>query len=289
MPDPDGPYYRRPPTIKPAEQLLAPLAQEALDAVAETWRTPVALKTYRNLSPMIYGEMSRRLESTHMADLLATMADNNVQKSVVVGLDPYVPTASVLKLCSTVPGVLYTFGTIDSKQADFMKRFEDLLTMSIYGIKFHSDLQELPLDSPKLMEMMNLLTSSGRKLPVYLHTGNFPIYPPLESPWETALPKLLASFPEVTFVCGHAGWENPDAALQCALRYRNLFLETSWQPPATIRRLCDQLGPERLLFGSDYPLYSQRRALRNARKALNDDEFDAVSHKNAAKLLGCNA
>ena len=289
MPEPDGPYYRSPPTIKPAGQILGPIAQEAVDTFAETWRTPVALQTYRNLSPMIYGEMSRRLETAQMATLLADMADNHVQKAVVVGLDPYVPTPSILKMCATVSGVLYPFGSIDSKQADFLKRFEDLLTMHIYGIKFHSDLQELPLDSPKLTEMMRILVDSGRRLPVYLHTGNFPIYPPLETPWDKALPKLLGTFPEVTFVCGHAGWENPTAALLYAHQHANLLLETSWQPPATIRRLCDEIGSDRLLFGSDYPLYSQRRALRNARKALNDDEFEAVSHKNAAEILSWNA
>ena len=286
MPDPDGPYYRALPAIKPVRQVFGPVAQEAVDAVAEAWRTPAALKTYRNLSPMIYGEMSLRLETANIAGLLADMADNNVQKSVVVGLDPFVPTLSVLKACAAVPGVLYTFGSVDSKQADFLKRFDDLLTMHIYGIKFHSDLQELPLDSAKLSEMMKVLIKSGRRLPVYLHTGNFPIYRPLETPWDKALPKLLGDFPEITFVCGHAGWENPDAALRCAHLHPNLYLETSWQPPATIRRLCDEIGPERLLFGSDYPLYSQRRALRNVRRALNDEEFGLVSCGNAAGLLG---
>jgi predicted TIM-barrel fold metal-dependent hydrolase len=133
---------------------------------------------------------------------------------------------------------------------------------------------------------MTRLTASARShLPVYLHTGNFPIYRPQDNPWEKSLPRLLSEFPQITFICGHAGWDAPRAALRAALAAPNLFLETSWQPPYLIRRLCDKLGPERLLFGSDYPLFSQRRALRNVRLALKDDEFQKVAGDNAHRLL----
>ena len=146
-------------------------------------------------------------------------------------------------------------------------------------------MQRLPLDSPRLRVMLRLLAASDvAHLPVYLHTGNFPIYRPLDSPWHSALPRLLAEFPTLTFVCGHAGWDAPRAALKAALAHPNLYLETSWQPPRLIRRLCDKLGPERLLFGSDYPLFSQRRALRNVRAALTDEEFALVTAENAKRL-----
>jgi predicted TIM-barrel fold metal-dependent hydrolase len=86
-------------------------------------------------------------------------------------------------------------------------------------------------------------------------------------------------------VCGHAGWDAPRAALRAALAHPNLYLETSWQPPRLIRRLCDILGPGRLLFGSDFPLFSQRRALRNVRAALAPDELARVTADNARRLL----
>ena len=145
----------------------------------------------------------------------------------------------------------------------------------------------MPLDSPRLSAMLTLLAGSNRAhLPVYLHTGSFPIYRPLETPWPVALNRLLTGFPSLTFVCGHSGWDAPGAALRAALAHPNLYLETSWQPPRLIRRLCDKLGPERLLFGSDYPLFSQKRALRNARTALTADEFALVGSGNAKRLLG---
>lgn len=286
LPNQDGPYYRMlvPPTA--ASHLIGQMTQEAVDVLAERWRTPQALKAYRNAGPVIFTEMARRMASTDASMLLAEMAETGVGQSVVVAIDPYVPTDEVLKACAHLGGVLIPFGSVDPGRADYLDQFAHLLTLPIAGIKFHSDLQELSIGSGKLHAMMRVLAESSRAdLPVYLHTGNFPIYRPQDAPWEKALPRLLADFPTLTFVCGHAGWDAPRAALRAALGHPNLMLETSWQPPHLIRRLCDKLGPERLLFGSDFPLFSQRRALRNVRQALNDAEFALVTHDNAHRLL----
>jgi predicted TIM-barrel fold metal-dependent hydrolase len=286
LPPPEGDYYRRLTQPTPAAHLIGQITQEAWDAMAERLRTPGALRAYRQAGPLIYTEMSRRMGAADTNALLATMAEVGVQQSVVVAMDPWVPTADILEICALLGGVLIPFGSVDPWTDDYQERFTHLLTQPIRGIKFHSDLQRLPLDSSRLGAMLEILASSDRSyLPVYLHTGNFPIYRPLDSPWEKALPKMLTAFPTLTFVCGHAGWDAPLAALKAALGHDNLLLETSWQPPHLIRRLCDKIGPERLLFGSDFPLFSQRRALRNVRLALTDAEFSFVTCKNAERLL----
>jgi predicted TIM-barrel fold metal-dependent hydrolase len=286
LPDPNGPYYRSIGPLNPAAKMVASWTQDAVDSMAERWRTAGALKTYRNMGPLIYTEMSRRMISTDASSLLGEMAGNGVSKSIVVAMDPFVPTEEVLQACARVHGLLIPFGSVDNSLPDYQDKFAHLLELPIAGIKFHSDLQELPIDSPKLFAMMGQLSESPRRaLPVYLHTGNFPIYRPSDTPWEKALPKLLDKFPDINFVCGHSGWDAPRAALRAALNHPNLYLETSWQPPRLIRRLCDKLGPERLLLGSDFPLFSQARAIKNARWALNDAEFVIVSCDNAMRLL----
>ena len=286
LPAPEGDYYHPVAPLTPAGKVLGQWTQEAMDVMAERLRTPAALRTYRRLGPLIYTEMSRRMEETGPPALLAEMAASGVTQAVVVAIDPFVPTGEVLDACRRLPGLLLPFGSCDPHAPDYLDRFDRLLTEPIVGLKFHSDLQRLPLDSPRLFAMLARLAASGVSyLPVYLHTGNFPIYRPLETPWPVTLPRLLAAFPSLVFVCGHAGWDAPRAALKAALAHPKLFLETSWQPPRLIRRLCDKLGPERLLFGSDYPLFSQRRALRNVRAALTADEFAHVAAGNARRLL----
>ena len=286
LPEAEGDYYRTLAAPNPASHLLGQLTQEAVDAMAERLRTPAALRTYRRFGPLIYTEMSRRMREADSSALLAEMAGNGVTQAVVVAMDPFVPTGEVLEACSHLPGLLLPFGSCDPHAAGYEAAFARLLTLPIAGIKFHGELQQLPLDSPRLRAMLTLLAASEKSyLPVYLHTGSFPIYRPLETPWPAALMRLLDTFPTLNFVCGHAGWDAPGAALRAALAHPHLYLETSWQPPRLLRRLCDKLGPERLLFGSDYPLFSQKRALRNARKAFTPAEFTLVTAGNAKRLL----
>ncbi len=286
MPKAEGDYYRTLPLPRPAGGTFRQWTQDAVDLAAERLRTPAALKTYRKFGPLIYTEMSRRMTDAPAPALLTEMAANSVTQSVVVAIDPFVPTPEVLDACTHLPGLLLPFGSNDPHRPDYKDNFTHLLTLPIAGLKFHSDLQQLPLDSPRLFAMLRILAASGKShLPIYLHTGSFPIYRPLEAPWPSALHRLLSEFPGLTFVCGHSGWDAPGAALQAALAYPNLYLETSWQPPRTLRRLCDKLGPERLLFGPDYPLYSQKRALRNARVAFTKREFALVTFENATRLL----
>lgn len=285
MPDAEGDYYRTLPLPRPPGALLGQWTQEAVDLAAERLRTPAALKAYRKFGPLIYTEMSRRMTDAPASALLAEMAANGVTQSVVVAIDPFVPTDEVLDACARLPGLL-PFGSCDPHNPVYQENFARLLTFPLAGLKFHSDLQQMPLDSPRLFAMLRILAASDKSyLPVYLHTGNFPIYRPLEKPWPSALHRLLSEFPALTLVCGHSGWDAPGAALGAARAYPNLYLETSWQPPRTLRRLCDTLGPQRLLFGSDYPLYSQKRALRNARAAFTDAEFALVAFENAKRLL----
>jgi hypothetical protein len=261
-------------------------SQDAVDTIAERWRTEQALKTFRTLGPLIYTEMSRRMMVTDASTLLGEMAANGISQAVVVAIDPLIPTKDIIQACGRLHGVLHPFGSVDSGADDYLEQLDAVIEMPIAGLKFHSDLQELPIDSERMHALMDRLARSPHTdLPVYLHTGNFPIYPPLEGPWENALPKLARSFPNLTFVCGHCGWDHPKAALKAALANPNLYLETSWQPPHLIRRLCDKLGPERLIFGSDFPLYSQTRALKNVLTALTPAEQEFVTYKNAARLL----
>ena len=54
-----------------------------------------------------------------------------------------------------------------------------------------------------------------------------------------------------------------------AKRYDNVWLELSSQSLGNIQSLLDDLGPERLLYGTDWPFYHQAIALaKDSRKVL---------------------
>ena len=199
LPAAEGNYYRTLAPALPATRMLGQWTREVVDAVAERLRTPEALRTYRRIGPLIYTEMSRRMIEADTSSLLAEMSATGVTQAVVVAIDPFVPTSEVLDACRHLPGLLLPFGSCDPNSSDYPERFAQLLTEPIVGVKFHSDLRHLPLDSPRLHVML----------------------------------RLLAGFPTLTFVCGHSGWDAPGAALRAALAHPNLYLETSWQPPVS--------------------------------------------------------
>lgn len=81
------------------------------------------------------------------------------------------------------------------------------------------------------------------------------------------------------------GWESWRKAFELGQKYPNIMVETSWQPARRIRRAVDKLGSHRVLFGSDFPLFQQWQALKEARKALSDREFKEITSLNAMRLL----
>jgi predicted TIM-barrel fold metal-dependent hydrolase len=174
---------------------------------------------------------------------------------------------------------------VDPLSSNWRSELEENLALPICGFKLHDQLQQMPYAAPRISEILTVIQNIRPNLPVYLHTGQFPIYKPIGERWHIGLELLLNQFPGLRFICGHCGWNRPSLALRAAKRHSNLWLETSWQPPKVIRKLCDLLGPERLILGSDYPLYSMRRSIRNSKQLLTVAEFRQVSEDNARKIL----
>jgi hypothetical protein len=102
------------------------------------------------------------------------------------------------------------------------------------------------------------------------------------------LVKLATDHPDGTFVLGHCGTGNIDFhAVELIADQANILIETSGGYSTVLRAALHRLGPDRLLFGSEYPLQHPNVELA---------KFDAVSvppadwalvgWQNAHRLLG---
>jgi predicted TIM-barrel fold metal-dependent hydrolase len=134
--------------------------------------------------------------------------------------------------------------------------------------------------------------ASNAKLPILIHTGHIPTerLKGMNGCIDVAaLEPLIADFPEAKIVLAHIGWESWRTVLDMGQRYANILVETSWQPAKIIRRAVDTLGPERVLFGSDFPLFNQSIAYQQVKDALTVKEFVRVGSVNAMQLLGLKA
>lgn len=74
----------------------------------------------------------------------------------------------------------------------------------------------------------------------------------------------------------------------------NVYVDTAATPflygPAIYRQVAELVGPERILFGSDYPLISQQRQRQAIEDSLEDDEDGRrlILGENACRLLRRN-
>lgn len=175
------------------------------------------------------------------------------------------------------PEVL-AFGTLHVDYPDFERELDRLWRNGIKGIKFHADFQGFRLDDPKLWPIFEAM--SGRFM-VMLHVGDkLPPEQNNSSPDKVAA--ILRDFPKLTVIAAHLGgylhWQD-------VLRYlvgKNVYIDTSsslaFIDDDTLRRIVDGHPRERILFGSDYPLFDPSEEIIRLRRrlALRDAELEQI-------------
>ncbi|MGK5114734.1 TIGR03086 family metal-binding protein [Geodermatophilus sp. CPCC 205506] len=113
------------------------------------------------------------------------------------------------------------------------------------GLKLHPTYDGYPADTPGLDPFLQVAAEAG--VPVTVHTAPGPSDPDL-------VRRLAERFPQVPFVLYHTFLGHPEGrrrAARHAQELANLHLETSWCRSAEVRRLIDEVGADRVLFGSD--------------------------------------
>ena len=98
---------------------------------------------------------------------------------------------------------------------------------------------------------------------------------------------LLDGDGKVDFVLGHAGARDVEDAIPFALRHPNVFLDIHGQGIRQIDELIDKVGPDRLLFGSDWPFYHPVATLAKVLIVTEGrpEVRDAILSNTARKLL----
>jgi predicted TIM-barrel fold metal-dependent hydrolase len=120
-----------------------------------------------------------------------------------------------------------------------------LLNHGYVGIKLHPSYNRYQADDHRLDPYVQVVQDEGGVVAV--HSG------PAESDPDL-IRRLAERFPAVAFVLYHT-YLGPGDGRQRAVRHThelpNLYLETSWCGFDDVRWLIDQVGPERVVFGSD--------------------------------------
>jgi predicted TIM-barrel fold metal-dependent hydrolase len=150
-----------------------------------------------------------------------------------------------------------------------------------YGLKLGPVIHGVPLEDERIAAYLNL--ASTFQHPVYLHCLAVPGFE------VSALIKLTQLYPKLNFVLGHAGIGHCDfMGVDLIKPYPRIYLETSGGFSSLIRYANENLGIDRLLFGSEFPLQdafvektkllrlgiSLERLTQNAQRLLNRGQND---------------
>jgi predicted TIM-barrel fold metal-dependent hydrolase len=192
-------------------------------------------------------------------DLLARADRAGIDRVVVhtAATDPaqVIPANNwALSLMRQSPRVT-AFGTLHPDYPDPETELDRLERAGVTGLKFHPDFQGFFLDDPKFYALMEMI---GSRFMLMIHVGD--TLPPAQNPsCPIKMARLRRAFPGPVMIAAHlGGYLHWDYAVE-HLAGLDVYLDTSSSlrmvRDDTLRALVSRHPAERLLFGSDYPLF----------------------------------
>ena len=195
--------------------------------------------------------------------------------------------------------VLIPFGSVDPLAGEeAVRRARRLITNhGVRGFKFHPSLQAFSPDDRSYYPLYSVIEEAG--LPAVFHTGQTGIGAGLPGGRGIKLrlsnPMLLddvaADFPGMPVILAHPSVPWQDEAISIATHKANVYIDLSgWSPkyfPPQLVRAASSLLQDKVLFGTDYPLLTPERWLRDFDLLeVKPEVRPKILKHNAARLLG---
>jgi uncharacterized protein len=192
--------------------------------------------------------------------------------------------------------VLIPFGSVDPLVPDEAVRRARRLVAE-HGVKFHPSLQGFTPNDPAVYPLYEAIEELG--VPAVFHTGQTGIGAGLPGGRGIKLrlsdPMLIddvaADFPGLTVILAHPSVPWQDSAISIATHKANVYIDLSgWSPkyfPPQLVRAMNSLLQDKVLFGTDYPLLTPERWLRDFDKLdIKPDVRPKILKQSAIRLLG---
>jgi len=167
----------------------------------------------------------------------------------------------------------------------------------VKGFKFHPTVQDFSPYDRMAWPLYEVIAE--HKLPAIFHSGHSGIGSGMRCGGGLRLalsnPMLLEDvaidFPDIQIIVAHPSWPWQDEALSLALHKPNVWIDLSgWSPkyfPPQLVQYANTLLKDRMLFGSDYPLITPERWMKDFDEAGFKDKVKPLILKdNAVRLLG---
>jgi predicted TIM-barrel fold metal-dependent hydrolase len=248
----------------------------------------VIIDGHAHVSATDYGNVGVLLEQLDQAGIDRAvcvpggMVDVRQMTRVLTGRvrpNPEIPNHLVYDALDRHGDRLLGFVCINPKAgAAALRMMEDGFRHGCRGVKLAPLVHQFAFTEPALAEVAAACGERG--FPVYTHV--------LPQPGSTTadFAALARRHPGMNFILGHMGFGPGDVdAIDLAAELDNLYLETSLGNYLIIRDAHARLGPDKLTFGSEFPLGHPRAELENIR-LLDPSAHEAILAGNVLRLLG---
>lgn len=247
------------------------IAQKAVDSIGQFYGIPME-------------------ENGTLSDLLASHDKAGITRAVIhsVAVRPG-NVQNINKFISDAvrlhPDRLTGFAAIHPDYPDLPQLAEEVRNLGLKGFKIHPDMQRFALDDPAALAMFDVVRASG--LPILIHTGdNRYSY---SNPDQLA--KVLREIPGLVCVAAHlGGYTEWDEGARYLAEYENVWIDTSSSlpliSPEHARKLIGSFDEDRILFGTDFPMWSADGELKRFHGlGLPEELEEKILWKNAQRFL----
>lgn len=182
-------------------------------------------------------------------------------------------------------GFFTGLGTLHPDSEDLKNDIDHLIGLGLKGVKLHPDIQGFEMDGEKLFRMYELCEKE--KLIMLIHTG--------DKRYDNSNPDrveaVLKNFPKLKVIGAHlGGWSIWDEAPKRLSGFSNFFVDCSssfgFADKKTIKNAISEYGADKVLFGTDYPMWGAEEEINNLLSLeLSDEENCKILSGNAKKLF----
>lgn len=182
-------------------------------------------------------------------------------------------------------GKLTGLGTLHPDSDDLRADVEHLVSLGLIGIKLHPDIQQFKIDDYRCLKIYELCEEFH--LPILMHTG--------DSRYDYSNPNrlipVLEIYTDLTLIGAHfGGWSIWEKASRLLCDIPNLYVDCSsslpWIDDKTAVEIIRRFGADRVMFGTDYPMWSPIEESEHfMRLPLTDDERRVILSETARKVF----
>jgi len=182
--------------------------------------------------------------------LIDVMERHGIEKSIVMGLTAE-DNLEILAEIARFPKQLIPFILLLPGQNNLDSMLEK--SNEIVAVRGIGEIYAQPGPAQSHLDYMRPVLEIARhnNLPVLFHTGDFSYTAPM------MLMEIFQAYPDVNFIIGHMGshhfWLD---TIELLKMFPNTYTDTSgMQSPLILRRAIQECGPEKILYGSDFPYW----------------------------------